>query len=118
LVIWICSKFTRSEIEQIIQGLLEVLTNLKVKPKDDFQEKHPDYRNFFVELEPPLKALPQEAPRLNWKDLLANYQKEKGHPLLPVNSRDPKTKVPKGSCCRVCGAPAEYLYFNDGKKLS
>lgn len=67
LVIWICSKFTRREIEQIIQGLLEVLTNrnLKVKPKDDFQEKHLDYRNFFVELEPPLKIPHPEVPRLN-----------------------------------------------------
>jgi hypothetical protein len=26
-VIWICSKFTRQEIEEIIQGLLDVLAN-------------------------------------------------------------------------------------------
>jgi len=33
-VIWICSKFTRREIEQIIQGLMEVLANRnpEVKP--------------------------------------------------------------------------------------
>ena len=49
-VIWICSKFTRQEIEEIIQGLLDVLANRnpEVKPKDDFQEKHPHYRSFFV----------------------------------------------------------------------
>ncbi len=103
-----------------MQGLLEVLANRnpEVKPKDDFKEKHPAYRNFFVELEPPLKVPPQEAPRLNWRELLASYQRKKGHPLLPVNSKDLKTKAPKGSYCRVCGAPAEYLYFNDGKKRS
>ena len=119
-VIWICSKFTRCEIEQIIQGLMEVLANRnpEVKPKDDFKEKHPNYRNFFVDPESPLKAPPQKAPKLNWKELLSNYQKEKGHPLLPVNNKDLKTKAPKGSLCRVCGAPAEYLYFNDGKKRS
>ena len=85
-VIWICSKFTRKEIEQIIQGLIEVLANRnpEVKPKDDFKERHPSYRNFFVDPEPPLKAPPQKAPKLNWKELLSNYQKEKGHPLLPV----------------------------------
>lgn len=57
-VIWICSKFTRKEIEQIIQGLMEVLANRnpEVKPKDDFKEKHPNYRNFFVDPEPSLKA--------------------------------------------------------------
>jgi len=119
-VIWICSKFTRSEIEQIIQGLMEVLANRnpELKPKDDFKEKHPNYRNFFVDPEPPFKVPPQKAPKLNWKELLSNYQKEKGHPLLPVNNKDPETKTAKGSCCRVCGAPAEYLYFNNGKKRS
>ena len=42
-VIWICSESTREEIEEIIQGLLDVLANRnpEVKPKDDFKEKHP-----------------------------------------------------------------------------
>ena len=59
-VVWICSKFTRKEIEQIIQGLMEVLANRnpEVKPKDDFKEKHPNYRNFSVDPESPLKAPP------------------------------------------------------------
>jgi len=36
-VIWICSKFIREEIEEIIKGLLDVLANRHpdVKPKDD-----------------------------------------------------------------------------------
>ena len=42
-VIWICSKFTREQIEEIINGLLDVLANRNpdVKPKDDFKEKRP-----------------------------------------------------------------------------
>jgi len=117
-VIWICSKFTREEIEQIIQGLFDVLAdrNPEVKPKDDFKEKHPNYRNFFVDPEPPLKTSPEETSKLNWKDLLLNYEKKRRHPLKPVNNKNSETNVPKGSICRVCGAPAEYLYFNDGKK--
>ena len=45
-VIWICSKFTRLEIEQIVAGLSDVLNyrNPEVKPKDDFKEKHPNYQ--------------------------------------------------------------------------
>lgn len=115
---WICSKFTRDEIEQIIQGLLDVLANRNpnVKPKDDFKQKHPNYRNFFIDPNPPLTTLPQQLPRLNWKELLDKYQKEKGKPLQPVNPRNSDTKVPKDSTCKVCSAPAEYLYFNDGKK--
>lgn len=40
-VIWICSKFNRREIEEIIQGLLDVLTNRNpdAKPKQDFGKK-------------------------------------------------------------------------------
>ena len=59
-IIWICSKFTKSEIEQIIKGLVEVLQdrNPEAKPKDDFQEKHPRYRDFFVDPKPPLTEPP------------------------------------------------------------
>ena len=55
-VIWICSKFTRAEIEQIIYGLSQILKNQnpEVKPKDDFKEKHPNYRKFYSDPKPPL----------------------------------------------------------------
>jgi hypothetical protein len=59
-VIWICSKFTRVEIEQIAAGLLDVLQNRnpEVKPRDDFKEKHPNYRQFVVDPLPPLTEPP------------------------------------------------------------
>ena len=59
-IIWICSKFTKSEIEQIIKGLVEVLQdrNPEAKPKDDFQEKYPRYRDFFVDSKAPLTEPP------------------------------------------------------------
>lgn len=56
-VVWICSKFTREQIQRIVQDLQVILANRnpKVKPKDDFKEKHPNYRNFEVDPKPPLK---------------------------------------------------------------
>jgi hypothetical protein len=56
-VIWICSKFTREQIQRIVNDLNDILTNQnpEVKPKDDFKEKHPNYRNFSVDPNPPLK---------------------------------------------------------------
>lgn len=55
-VIWICSKFTREQIERIIKDLNEILNNRNpdIKPKDDFKEKHPNYREFSVDPNPPL----------------------------------------------------------------
>ena len=60
-VVWICSKFTKTEIEQIVVGLSDVLENRnpEVKPKDDFKEKHPNYRNFSVDSLPPLTEPPE-----------------------------------------------------------
>jgi hypothetical protein len=83
-VIWICSKFTRAEIEYIIQELQDVLSNRnpEVKPKDDFKEKHPNYRQFFVDPEPPLTARSPKTitPRLSWKKLLAEHLKKTDNP--------------------------------------
>ena len=117
-VIWICSKFTRNEIEQIIQGLQDVLANRnpEVKPKDDFKEKHPNWRNFYVDPNLPLPAKEESKPKLEWKELLKQYEKEHGESLKPVNCRKEQNNVPDTSTCRVCGASSKYLYFNDGKR--
>ena len=117
-VIWICSKFNRIEIEEIIKGLLDVLSNRnpEVKPRDDFKEKHPNYRNFYVDPNPPLPVEEKSLPELNWKELLSKYKKEHGKPLKPVNCKKEQSKVFDTSTCRICGAPSKYLYFNDGKR--
>jgi len=59
-VIWICSKFNKEQIEFIVKELSDILKNktLNVKPKDDFQEKHPNYRKFFVDATAPLTTKP------------------------------------------------------------
>jgi hypothetical protein len=59
-VLWICSKFNKEQIEFIVKELTAILKNrnLTVKPKDDFQEKHPNYRKFFVDSTPPLTQSP------------------------------------------------------------
>ena len=123
-VIWICSKFTKSEIQQIVAGLIEVLEdrNPEVKPKDDFKEKHPNYRKFSVD---PLPPLPEPAHRKqessspqDWQDLLASYEKKHGKPLSPVKYRAGSPRVPERTRCPCCQAPHDYLYYNDGKKRS
>ena len=59
-VIWICSRFNKEQIEFIVKELTDILKNRNpsIKPKDDFQEKHPNYRKFFVDSTPPLTQSP------------------------------------------------------------
>lgn len=122
-VVWICSRFTRSEIEQIINGLLDVLKdrNPEIKPKDDFKEKHPNYRDFFVDPLPPLTASSKKAyplPSADYKALLAEYQVIHGRTLAPVKHRSSSVRVPEKTICPRCNAPHIYIYYNDGRKRS
>lgn len=122
-VIWICSKFTRTEIEQILARLSDILNNRnpEIKPKDDFKEKHPNYRAFYVDPLPPLtepllkKPVP---PAKDYKLLLSQYQTERRKPLKPVKQRATSPKVPSLTVCPLCNAPHIYIYYNDGNKRS
>lgn len=117
-VIWICSKFTREEIERIIDGLSEVLAdrNPEAKPRDDFKEKHPNYRDFYVDPRPPLIEPPDTKATAHFEELLLAYQRQHGHPVKPIKHRTKGLDVPEQSTCLYCQAPSEYLYFNDGRK--
>lgn len=78
-VIWICSKFTRDQIKSIIRDLQDILDNRNpdVKPKNDFKEKHPNYRDFCVDPDPPLTS-PKTTKKLNYKELIAAFKKKLG----------------------------------------
>lgn len=122
-VIWICSKFTRIELEQIISGLTDVINNRnpEVKPKDDFKEKNPNYRNFFVDPLPPLTESLLHKHSIEKKDynlLLVEYETLHRKPLSPVKHRANRLNVPAQTVCPLCNAPATYIYFNDGHKKS
>jgi len=98
-VIWICSKFDREQIQRIVQELEDILANKNpdVKPKDDFEKKHPNYRDFYVDplkplIEPP-KSTPAEKSK-NWKDILDEHEQTHGCPIKPVKHRNPDQAVP------------------------
>ena len=62
LIIWICRKFNREQIQLIIENLTGVLEdpNSEIQPKDTFKEGHPHYRDFDVDPNPPLKENPKK----------------------------------------------------------
>ena len=82
IIIWLCSKFNKEEIENIALGLIDILNdrNPEIKPKDDFKQKHPNYRKFSVDPNPPLTELPAEEDNQQAKhytQLLKEYQEVK-----------------------------------------
>lgn len=120
-VLWICRNFTKSQIERIIFELNNILAsrNPGVKPKDDFREKHPNWRQYRPDPTPP-RSTPPAPPRkrLDWKQLLAEWGKKTGQEIAPVIVRDPRNRVPERLHCQWCAAPREYLYYNNGEKRS
>ena len=65
LVLWLCRKFTRAELQKLIEQLQQVLANREpeIQPRDDFRQKHPHYRDFYVDPQAPFTRPPTVAPR-------------------------------------------------------
>ena len=57
IVIWMCKRFNRDQIKQIIGELDKIIKdpNSDPQPKDTFKEDNPNYRKFEVDPNPPLK---------------------------------------------------------------
>lgn len=120
IIIWLCKKFNREQLFELIDQLIKILNDKKseIKPKDDFKEKHPNYRNFKVDPLAPLDAAEfiESKPNLDYKNLLDQYENKHGKPLKPINNRNNMTRVPEAVRCPHCHAPHEFIYFNDGRK--
>lgn len=61
-VVWICSKFSRQQIEKIISELTAILKDpdAMLGPRDEFKEEHPNYRNFDPDPTEPLTEPPKK----------------------------------------------------------
>ena len=71
VVVWICKRFNREQINLIIEELKKILKdpNSEVQPKDTFKEDNPNYRKFDVDPNPPLKV----ASKKKIKNTTKNY---------------------------------------------
>ncbi len=122
LVLWLCRKFTRQDLQDLIEQLQQVLAGHEpeIHPRDDFRQQHPHYRDFCVDPQAPLtqpSAASTPTPTLDWQQLRAQYLETHGRPLTPVRRRR-SPSLPSTHACRHCGAPPEYLYLNDGRQAS
>ena len=120
LVKWFCRRLTFNELASAVIILHEVLNDsrkdISLKP----EPKPPNFRHFRVDIEQPLSEPPayRSHPKLDWQQLKLEHKQKYKKELRPV-SRHHGAQVPSASCsCDHCGAPARYLYINDGKKAS
>ncbi|MBL5774981.1 DDE-type integrase/transposase/recombinase, partial [Bacillus sporothermodurans] len=100
--------------EQMIRTLLTLLIGKSMfdKPKDQ-QPVNKPYRKLQVD-DLPIIEIPE---KLNYRNLLTEYQEKHGKSLKPVQRRkNAKVTVPKAMKCPKCGAPSDYLYANNGEK--
>jgi len=121
LVRWLCRKLCFDELLVAFTILLQVLNDEldDIKPRSDFQQKHPSYRKFIVDPFPPLTEappLPEVIPELDFKELIIEHRRKTGKDLKPVNRHKNSQLPPSFARCEHCNAPAKYLYVNDGKK--
>ncbi|MDD5599948.1 MAG: DDE-type integrase/transposase/recombinase [Victivallaceae bacterium] len=120
LVKWFCRRLTLNEFHSAVTIFLEVLNeerhDIKFKP----DEKPPHYRNFRVDMVPPLTESPLKniQPELNWQQLKHQFRVRHGKDIAPVRRRKGAQAPPAYCTCEKCGAPSRYLYLNDGKKAS
>lgn len=120
LIKWFCRRLTLNEFHSAFVIFGEILNeerhDIKFKP----DEKPPHYRNFRVDMVPPLTepSVKIIQASFDWKQLRHQYKIAHGKELKPVKRRK-GMKVPPAYCtCEKCGAPSRYLYINDGKKAS
>ena len=122
LVLWLCRKFTRQELQDLIAQLQQVLAGREpeVHPREDFRQQHPHYRDFYVDPQAPLTQPPPLStppPHFDWQQLRADFERTHARPLSPVKRRGLRA-LPAACRCAHCGAPHDYLYLNDGRQAS
>lgn len=121
LVRWLCRKLSINELIIAAAIIQEVIDDNRddIRPRNDFQEKHPEYRKFAVDPESPLLDAPllaEPEPTLNYRELLREHRARTGKEFKPVSRRKGSRRPPEGSRCERCAAPDRFLYVNDGKK--
>ena len=117
---WLCRKLTGDQLILAVAILLDVISGERddIRPRDDFTAKHPQYRKFDVDPDPPLlEAPPPPEPErtLSWRQLLSEHRARTGKELKPIRRQANSYLPPAGARCERCSAPERFLYVNDGK---
>lgn len=92
---------------------LNILIQLKHRPKKKREPQKLDYKELFVDEKPPIKVLPKESK--SYKELLEEYFQKHHKIIQPIKRRKHQDFDPSIRC-PYCQAPPTYLYDNNGAK--
>lgn len=99
--------------ERIIFSLLGIVLGKSVARGLYDEPINKPYRKFEVDDMPIIEIL----EKLDYQELLTNYQEKHGKELKPINRhKNSKVKVPTNLTCPQCVAPSDFLYANNGNK--
>ena len=101
LLTWLCRKLTKDEIIIAIAILQDVVNDKRddIRPRNDFQENHPHYRQFTVDPKSPLIEAPLlKAPEAvaDYRLLLLEYRRKTGKELKAVRRHKDSHHPPPG----------------------
>ncbi|MCL6584898.1 MAG: DDE-type integrase/transposase/recombinase, partial [Anoxybacillus sp.] len=98
---------------QIIIYLMGALLGKSLTNVDAEEPVRKPYQKLQVDELPVIDTL----PRLDYRQLLVEYEQKHGRPLKPIQRRtNAKATVPDTLTCPQCQAPSAYLYANNGGK--
>ena len=99
--------------ESIIYKLLGIILGKSMARGLYDEPINKPYRKLEVDDMPIIEVL----EKLDYQELLTNYQAKHGKELKPiVRRKNSKTKVPKNLTCPKCVAPSTFIYANNGDK--
>src|SRR5690625_3181515 len=99
--------------EKIIYALIGIILGKSVARGLYDEPINKPYRKLEIDDMPIIEVL----EKLDYQELLTNYQAKHGKELKPVVRRkNSKTKVPKNLTCPKCVAPSTFIYANNGDK--
>ncbi len=118
ITLWLYSFLPDLIVETAAKGLYRLIYKRRTETRNRFQKQYPEYRKYKVDQTPPLLEPLKEEAIKDYKLLLQEYQSRIGKVLPAVKPRKNTAIVPDSVKCPVCGAPHNYIYYNDGQKRS
>jgi len=104
--VWICSKFTKTEIEFLVKNY-QIYSKIKIQKLSQKTILKKNIQIIESSIQIPTIRNCLKKIVLDYKNLLETYEKEHNHPLKPVNIRNSENRAPEHCVCYTCKDPGK-----------